>query len=68
MNLDELIQARDLIKQQFDNLSNANWVAAEQHHLRGKYDILDEVIKEQEKQNAENSEEKPADSNNDKGE
>lgn len=69
MNEEELIKARDLVKEQHDNLSNANWVAAELHHLRGKYDILNEVIESIQKEglDAANSKAKQANSNHNKG-
>ena len=68
MNKEELIKARDLVKEQHDNLSNPNWVASELHHLRGKYDILNEVIEniEKEERDAADSKVKQANRNNNK--
>jgi len=50
MKKEDLIQVRDSIKQQFDNLSNPNWVSLELQHLKGKYEILSEVIESIEKE------------------
>jgi hypothetical protein len=70
MNKEELIKARDLVMEQHDNLSNSNWITAELHHLRGKYDILCEVIAtiEKEEQHATDSTKNGPNSDNDQGE
>ena len=68
MKKEELILARDAVKQQFDNLSSPNWVNTQLEQLRGKYDILVEVITaiEKEEQNAADSKAKQANRNNNK--
>lgn len=44
MNLENLEEAKNLIEQQYNNLSNAQWIAQELQSLKGKFDILTEVI------------------------
>jgi hypothetical protein len=67
MTLDELKAAQAAVKEQHDNLSNANWVAAELHHLRGKYDQLTELIAKEETNDATDPTGQESNSNNDQG-
>ena len=45
MNLDKLRETRSEIETTYANLSNPQWVSNELTHLKGKYEILNEVIK-----------------------
>lgn len=50
MDINELTQAQQLVEAQYNNLRDPLWVSTELNRLKGKYDILDEIIKkEQEK-------------------
>ena len=51
MNVDGLTATRDLIEERYNQLANSQWVSHELSKLKGQYDILSELIKEQ--QNAE---------------
>jgi len=51
MNIDDLKRMKSEIETSYNNLSNPQWVASELSHLKGKYEILNQVI-EQGEQNA----------------
>ena len=44
MNLEDLNKLKSEIETSYTNLSNPQWVASELSHLKGKYEILNQVI------------------------
>ncbi len=44
MNLDELKLSRDQAEQQFNNLSNPEWVVNQLKMLRARFDLYNELI------------------------
>ena len=44
MNKDYLIKVRSEIEETYNNLSNPQWVATQLSHIKGKYEVLSEVI------------------------
>jgi HPt (histidine-containing phosphotransfer) domain-containing protein len=67
MELENLEATKAQIEQQFKNLSDPQWVASQLSNLRGKFDILTEVINAlKEKQDAKNNAKPATNSNNDK--
>jgi len=44
MNIDDLNKMKSQIEENYNNLSNPQWVANQLNHLKGKYEILTEVI------------------------
>lgn len=44
MNQDDLNKLKSEIETTYNNLSNPQWVANELAHLKGKYEILNQVI------------------------
>lgn len=52
MTIPELQTLRDSIEQQYKNLSDSAWVHTQQEQLRGKYEILNEMITQLEQEEA----------------
>jgi len=70
MNRDYLIKVRSEIEETYNNLSNPQWVASQLSHLKGKFEVLTEVINGLEgEQNAtsESTTESEANSNDNQG-
>jgi len=44
MTKDYLIKVRSEIEETYNNLSNPQWVANQLSHLKGKYEVLTEVL------------------------
>ena len=56
MNIKDLNKVKSEIETSYNNLSNPQWVANELSHLKGKFEVLSEVINKLEgEQNATNS-------------
>jgi len=56
MNIEDLNKVKSEIETSYNNLSNPQWVANELSHLKGKFEVLSEVINKLEgEQNATNS-------------
>ena len=57
MNVEDLNKVKSEIETSYNNLSNPQWVAMELSHLKGKFEVLSEVITKLEgEQNATDSE------------
>lgn len=52
MNKDDLVALQASIQEQFNNLSDPAWIASQQNQLKGKFDILTNVINSLEEDNA----------------
>lgn len=59
MNVEQLKQTATAIEEQYNNLSNPEWVSLQRQQLKGKYDILQEVIAKAEVEEASKKSEKP---------
>jgi hypothetical protein len=71
MTKDYLIKVRSEIEETYNNLSNPQWVASQLSHLKGKYEVLTEVLNTLEgEQNAtsESTAESETNSNDNQGE
>lgn len=44
MNIDELKKARDFVETQYLNFADASWVHSQLQYLKGKFDLLSELI------------------------
>jgi len=67
MDINELINARNLVETEFNNLSNHAWVSTKLDFLRGKYEALNDLIVKEQQNAKDGQSAEPKDSNNNKG-
>lgn len=64
MNITELIDARNEVEAEFNNLSNHKWVSSRLDFLKGKYEALSDLINKEQENATSGPTEQSADSDN----